>query len=131
MPARLPALLAAGSLSASTGLLSGLALAVATLGRRADRLGRVFLLVVGVNLPWLVSGALHAASARSGAVGADVFAPGPDGVIPAPISFLTLGGMWNAEVVPAGPRVRHRASTPPSGPDGNARCVGTGTPAAR
>ncbi len=54
------------------------------------------------NAPWVVSGVLHAGAATSSAAGADVFAPSSgEGLLRAPLQFLTLGGVWNAESVPA------------------------------
>lgn len=99
LPARLPLLLLVGSLSASTGVVT----AVATCAAAAERGGRRWLALVGLiflaNLPWIASGLLHAGSATSSAVGADVFAPDAAGRLPAPFAFLSLGGIWNAQVV--------------------------------
>ena len=58
------------------------------------------LLAVG-NAPWLVSGLLHAADATTDPAGASAFALHAEGVLPAPVAALGLGGIWNAEVVPA------------------------------
>jgi hypothetical protein len=99
LPARLPLLLLLGSLSATTGLVTAAA-AVAAAGQRSGRRWvQLGLLVLGANLPWLVSGLLHAGSATSSAVGAEVFAPRGEGLLPAPAAFLSLGGIWNAQVV--------------------------------
>lgn len=99
MPARLPLLLVLGSLSATTGLVTAVA-ALAAGAQRSRRLwARLCLLVLAANLPWLVSGLLHAGSATSSAVGARVFAPHGEGLLPGPASFLSLGGIWNAQVV--------------------------------
>jgi hypothetical protein len=99
LPARLPLLLLLGSLSASTGLVT----AVAALAAGAERSGRRWLglgaLLVTANLPWVVSGLLHAGSATSSSAGADVFAPGHPGTLPAPVAFLSLDGIWNTQVV--------------------------------
>ncbi len=100
MPARLPLLLVLGSLSATTGLATAVALAAAAGERSARRWWRVAGLAALANLPWLVAGVLHAGSATSSATGADVFAPHGQGRLPGPASFLTLGGIWNAQVVP-------------------------------
>ncbi|MBC2934427.1 hypothetical protein [Nocardioides sp. zg-1228] len=100
MPARLPVLLLLGSLSASTGLVTAFAACVSAARRRRDRWLALAGLVVLANLPWVVSGLLHAGSATSSAAGADVFAPSGEGMLPAPLTFLSLGGIWNAAVVP-------------------------------
>lgn len=101
LPARLPLLLLLGSLSATTGLVSAVALLAGAGTRRVGRWAGMAVLVVVANLPWLAAGLLHAADATSSAVGADVFAPGHEGLLPAPLTFLSLGGIWNAGVVPA------------------------------
>lgn len=101
LPARLPLLLLLGSLSATTGLVSAVALLAGAGTRRVCRWAGMAVLVVVANLPWLAAGLLHAADATSSAVGADVFAPGHEGLLPAPLTFLSLGGIWNAGVVPA------------------------------
>jgi hypothetical protein len=101
LPARLPLLLLLGSLSATTGIVSAVALLAGAGTRRVARWWAVAGLVVAANLPWLVAGLLHAADATSSAAGADVFAPSHEGLLPAPLTFLSLGGIWNAGVVPA------------------------------
>jgi hypothetical protein len=100
LPVALPVLLMVGSLSASTGLVTGFAAVVAGAGRDVRRMLTLGSLVLVANLPWLVSGLLHVGNATSSVAGADVFAPGREGLLPAPVAFLTLGGIWNAEVVP-------------------------------
>jgi hypothetical protein len=57
--------------------------------------------VAAANAPWLVAGLLHAPDARSDAAGAAVFALGDPGSLPGPVAALSLGGIWNGEVVPA------------------------------
>jgi hypothetical protein len=47
-----------------------------------------------------VAGLLHLDNARSAGAGS-VFGLGDDGALPGPLTALTLGGIWNAEVVPA------------------------------
>lgn len=57
---------------------------------------------LAVNLPWLVAGLAHHGTARIDPAGVTAFAArdeGYGGVLP---TLLTLGGVWNAEVVPAG-----------------------------
>ncbi|MCR6032023.1 hypothetical protein GGQ22_11265 [Nocardioides sp. zg-579] len=96
-PAMLLALAPLGSLSASAGVATAVALLAAAAGRR--RTGPVVLLALVANLPWLVTGALHAADARTDAAGAELFALGADGALPPPLAALALGGIWNGEVV--------------------------------
>lgn len=102
LPARLPLLVLLGSLSATTGLATAVALCAAAGQRSRRRWVSLGLLVAAANAPWVVSGLLHVGSATSSAVGADVFAPSSrEGLLHAPLQFLTLGGVWNVEAVPA------------------------------
>ena len=99
VPARLLWLLPLGSLSASAGLATALVVVLFGVGR-----GRVvgpMVLVAAANAPWLVSGLLHASVATTDPVGAEVFALHGEGSVPAPLAAVGLGGIWNAEVVPA------------------------------
>lgn len=102
MPAQLLVLLVLGSLSASTGVATAIAAMAGGVRRGAAR-RNVLLAGIGVvaNLPWLVAGLLHAADATSAAEGARVFAASNEGPLPGPLAALSLGGIWNAEVVPA------------------------------
>ncbi len=95
--AALPFLLLLGSLSANAALMSGLVLLAVGLTRRGA--ARLVLLVVAANAPWVVAGLLHASDATSSAAGA-VFGLGSEG-LPAPLAALSLGGIWNADVVPS------------------------------
>lgn len=100
-PGALPVLLVLGSLSASTGVATGIAALASGWRRRAGRRNALLLgLVLVANLPWLVAGVLHAGDARSAAAGARVFATSDEGLLPGPLAALSLGGIWNAEVVP-------------------------------
>ncbi|NYD41545.1 hypothetical protein [Nocardioides panaciterrulae] len=93
-------LLPLGSLSAGAGLASALALLVPGLGRGRRR--RNLLLVaacLAANAPWLVAGLLHVTTATSTTAGS-VFRLGREGSLPGPLAALTLGGVWNSEVVP-------------------------------
>ena len=99
VPWRVYPLLVVGSLSANAAIVS-----VATLlatGWRRGRL-RTNLLMAGAgvlfSLPWIVTGLRHASAATS-ASGYDLFAAHGD-ELPAPLSLLTLGGIWNRQVVP-------------------------------
>lgn len=102
LPAALPALLVLGALSASTGVATAVA-ALAGGWRRGAHRRNAGVAVLGVvaNLPWLVAGLLHSADATSAAEGARVFAASDEGLLPGPLAALSLGGIWNAEVVPA------------------------------
>jgi hypothetical protein len=96
--AALPFLLLVGSLSANAGLMAAATLlAVGATRRNAARL---VALALAANAPWLVAGLLHAGSATSSTAGA-VFGLDAEGPLPAPLAALTLGGIWNAEVVPS------------------------------
>ncbi len=93
-------LLPVGSLSAGAGLASALALLVPGVAWRRRR--RNLLLVaacMAANAPWLVAGLLHASTATSTAAGS-VFRLGREGSLPGPLAALSLGGVWNTEVVP-------------------------------
>ncbi len=68
-------------------------------GRR--RTVAVVLAALVANAPWLVAGALHAGIATTARGSATAFAASPEGSMPAPLAVLGLGGVWNAEVVPA------------------------------
>jgi hypothetical protein len=48
----------------------------------------------------MISGLLHAGTATSDPVGARVFALHAEGSVPGPVAALSLGGIWNSEVVP-------------------------------
>lgn len=100
VPLPLFALIPLGSLSASAGLVTTLAVGILGLGKGPDRLwGRLLALAAAVNAPWVVAGLLHPPR-LSGLVGAEYFALHSEGVLPAPLAALTGGGIWNAEVVP-------------------------------
>lgn len=94
----LPLLLLAGSLSANAGVMSAAVLLAVAGTRRLRRLATLLALVGAANAPWIVAGLLHAATATTAATGS-VFALRGD-ALPAPLAALTLGGIWNAQVVP-------------------------------
>jgi hypothetical protein len=101
VPAALPVLVVVGSLSASAGIATAVAVVASVgLGRRLRTLA-VLALVAAANAPWVASGLLHAAAGRSDPAGAAAFALAGEGSVPAPLAALTLGGIWNSEVVPA------------------------------
>ena len=99
-PMALALLVPLGSLSASAGLATGVALLAATVGSDRRRMIGTALLVLAANAPWLASGFLHGAAGRSDPAGAEVFALSDEGSVPGPLAALTLGGIWNSEVVP-------------------------------
>jgi len=90
---------AAAALAPSGGLLAtGAALAAA--GWR--KAGPIIAVNLVLNAPWLVPGALHPGRALSDPAAVDAFrvrAEGPGGPL---ASVLSLGGIWNSAVVPAG-----------------------------
>ena len=97
-------LASAGCALTASGGLVGLLLAAAGLlwpgraPRRFALLGACLL----VNLPWLVAGLAHRGTAVIDRAGVAAFAArdeGYGGVLP---TLLTLGGVWNADVVPSG-----------------------------
>ena len=99
LPLRLWWLVPLGSLSASAGLATAVALVAFAVARGRARW--LVALVVAGNVPWLVSGVLHAGDAVTSATGASTFALHGEGSVPAPLAALTLGGIWNSEVVPS------------------------------
>lgn len=101
VPPEVPWLLLAGSLSASAGLVTAVGALLTLLRRGRQRTNLLVLsLVVAANLPWAAAGLLHADAARADPVGATLFATQGHGLLPGPLAALTLGGIWNAEVVP-------------------------------
>ena len=99
-PLSLFLLLPLASLSASAGVAAGLALVLAAATRRPAQAARVLALAAAANAPWFVAGLLHAGTATTAGAGAEAFALAGEGSIPAPVAALTLGGIWNSEVVP-------------------------------
>ncbi|MEJ7831970.1 MAG: hypothetical protein WKF79_03580 [Nocardioides sp.] len=99
-PLALALLVPLGSLSASAGVATAVALVAFAAVRAPRRLLGLLALVVAVNAPWVVAGLLHVGTAATDAAGAEVFALQSEGDLPAPLAALTLGGIWNTEVVP-------------------------------
>lgn len=102
----LPALvlwLALSALSISGGLMGALVATVAVAVGRRDlrRVGTVVVAALVVNLPWIVAGLLHGRAALTDPTGAVVFAADGEGHLALLPTLLTLGGIWNDEVVPA------------------------------
>lgn len=100
VPSRLWWLLPLASLSASTGVLSGVLVLALAARRRTRRWTQLAVLGVVANAPWLVSGLLHASTAGSDPAAPAVFALQDEGEVPGPLAALTLGGIWNSQVVP-------------------------------
>lgn len=99
VPPALWLLVPLGSLSASAGIVSAAVVLVCGLTRRRGVAARVVVVILAGNAPWVVTGLLHGAGAGGG-IAARLFAPHAQGSMPAPLSALTLGGIWNTEVVP-------------------------------
>ncbi len=89
--------LAATALSPASGVI-GAVLAVSVCGWR--RCSRVVLVAVAVNLPWIVAGFAHAGAGRSDPAGVAAFALRPEAGLGRLGAALSLGGIWNADVVP-------------------------------
>ncbi len=96
-------LLPLGSLSASAGLVSAVALLVSAADRSSAGSkhvwARLLAVCLAVNAPWLVAGCVHAGDTLS-TKGFDVFGLRAEGSLPAPLAALGMGGIWNGEVVP-------------------------------
>jgi hypothetical protein len=100
VPALLPLVLVVGSLSASAGIMTAVALVLAGARRGVRRWAAIGGLALAANAPWLLAGLLHAGSARSADAGGATFALQAEGGVPAPVAALSLGGIWNGDVVP-------------------------------
>ena len=103
---RLLLLLALSAITATGGVIAAVA-ALACVGRRA--VARVLLVAAVVNAPWIVPGALHPLSGTSDADGVAAFSLRPESWLGVLGSALSLGGIWNSEVVPTS---REGAVTP-------------------
>ncbi len=99
-PGVLLVLVPLGSLSASAGLVTAVALLAASAGRDLRRMTAACALLVAGNAPWVTAGLLHAGASGTDPSGASLFALGDEGSVPGPLAALSLGGVWNREVVP-------------------------------
>lgn len=89
--------IAATALTPATGVM-GVVVGVAAAWRRG--VVRVVVLAALLNGPWIVAGLRHAAIARSDPAAVGLFDLQPEGHLGRLGSALTLGGVWNTEVVP-------------------------------
>ena len=89
--------LAATALTPATGVM-GFVLGVIAAWRRG--VVGVVLLAALVNGPWIVAGLRHASISRSDPAAVGLFDLQPEGHFGRLGSALTLGGVWNTEVVP-------------------------------
>ncbi|MER6943179.1 hypothetical protein ABT294_04070 [Nonomuraea sp. NPDC000554] len=71
-------------------------------GGRAADIGRAAVVLVAFSLPWLVPALTRPGTLTGDPVGVDAFAVRADGPLGALASLLSLGGIWNANAVPAG-----------------------------
>ncbi|MEO9326337.1 hypothetical protein [Gordonia aurantiaca] len=100
---RLGGLLAAAGLTPTGSVLAGAVLAVALIGRPIGVRATVIaaLLWVASTLPWVVTALISGATTTTGPAGVEAFGLrsepwlGPVGTV------LSLGGIWNADAVPA------------------------------
>jgi hypothetical protein len=96
--------LAASALSAVGGVL-GLLVALATqagsdAATRWRRLGLLVAVSAAVNAPWWVAGVAYPGGATTDPDAVERFAVEPEGMLGRLGALLSLGGVWNAEVVP-------------------------------
>lgn len=89
-----------GSLSASAGLATAVVVATAGVSRRVGSVVWLLVVLAAGNAPWWAAGLVHAGEATSDPAGAAVFALRAEGPLLAPLAALSLGGIWNSEVVP-------------------------------
>jgi hypothetical protein len=96
--------LALAATSAGGGVIAAVFALACVVGRGRAARQRTLLVAVGalaVNAPWIVAGALHGNGALSDPRGVEAFAARAEGLLSLPLTVLGLGGIWNAEVVPA------------------------------
>ncbi|MEO6471048.1 MAG: hypothetical protein ABIR57_04295 [Aeromicrobium sp.] len=90
--------LAATALTPATGLMGAL-IAFAVRGREQNF--RLALQVLAVNAPWIVAGFIHSPIARSDGAAVSLFDLQPEGHFGHVGAALSLGGIWNIDVVPS------------------------------
>lgn len=101
-------LVALCSLTPTGGLLALAVVVVVVAVARRDLAARTRAVLLGgtlaLQLPWLVAGVVHAVryGGTSDPAGVAAFAARADTLLGLPGSLLTLGGVWNADVIPAG-----------------------------
>lgn len=104
LPSSLVLWMAFGSLSPAGGVIAALFAVVhvtATKPGAGRRLVLTGCVAAALSAPWIVAGALHGSDALSDPLGVSVFTAQGEGRLPTVLTLLSLGGVWNAEVVPA------------------------------
>ena len=100
VPFWVPLVVLAGSLSANAGIVSALALLITACagGVRRPAIALVGLIVTAANAPWIIAGVLAASDSLSTG-GFHAFSTRGDG-LPAVLTIVTGGGIWNGAAVP-------------------------------
>lgn len=89
------------SLSASAGVATVVIVSGFAAARGARRLfGLMLGAVLLANLPWIVAGILNAGALSGVDAGARFFRATGEAGVPMPLTAISLGGIWNTEVVP-------------------------------
>ena len=92
--------LAATALTPATGLMGAL-IALAVKGKGEGQRFLIILMAAAVNAPWIVSGFLHSSIAKTDGAAVGLFDVQPEGVLGRVGAVLSLGGIWNLDVVPS------------------------------
>ena len=90
--------LAATALSPATGLMG---LFIAMVGARRGMRLRVLAIGLAINAPWIAAGLLHGSAALSDEAAIGFFDVQPEAHLGRLGAVLSLGGVWNVDVVPA------------------------------
>lgn len=93
---------AAAFTSPTGGVLAALVCCAVLVGRDLAVTWRVLLISVVVNLPWLMPSVLYRGGIPSDPDGVSAFAAHADTPYGVVGSLLSLGGIWNSDVVPSG-----------------------------
>jgi hypothetical protein len=93
---------AAAFTSPTGGVLASVVCCCLQVGRDRARALRAVALCVVVNLPWVVPSVLYRGGIPSDRAGVSAFAAHPDTPFGVVGSLLSLGGIWNTDVVPPG-----------------------------